>query len=995
MGMVALRKLAVWTGAALLLCIAVLAVLREQGREGQPGTGRVAAPSPATAGPRIAVAVVDADGAPLSRASVTLLIGDDTLAAVTDPAGKAVIENAPRGEGTLLVQAARFARAERQLSVEQHEIRLRVCLLAGASLQGRVVDERGAGVSEARIEARRQDVHGGSVPPWTTVTDAQGNFRFDTLAEGAYALDASAELHERSVLKQIRAPAEKPLRIELARTASIWGKILRAPQGEPADKATVVTAGSGVWPPRRVLSGPDGSYRMDGLPGGFYEVGATLDQMVAERAEGLIIEPGSAVRLDLRLVEGQVLRGRVLDAESGAPLAKAEISAAEESLTFTSASTRSAEDGTFTITGLRDLEGRAHRVSVAMAGYVPIIGQQCRTGPTPHSFRLRRGATLSGQVVDEEGAPVTGAVIELGGTAKDGGPLLVGPPLPGLDTGRLVGTRMLGTLPFLPPDNLGVTRGAVPPIPIGPVAPLPGGSAAVQSVSSGMVTDQQGRFRLQGVPAGKLRLTARRTGFAPGSSAALTVASGAVLDDIVIELPGGGTLEGTVEDERGFPVAGVMVELRSANESFARTAISASDGSFAFDDVHGDAVLAAYPIALPPTHAEISVASGQTRQVKLVLQERAITLEGRVLDEAGFPIAGASVQVQALNTRSPVKVLARSASDGTFSVSGLPEPPYDLSVEHADYLPERIEKYAEYKSKAVVRLREGLKLSGMVVDAWDQKPLEDVLITVASRRPKVREKTRSDSQGRFGFRKLEPGDYSVSLKKRDYLSQRRRVAVRSDSKHRREVTMEAVALASGGSVSGEVVDRVGAPVPGALVALGDPPDWKKAIETDAGGRFTHTCVPSGDVALTARHPEAGKAAAPGKARVYQLEETPGIVIRLPGFAPQREQTRVPTDEGEPGEPEARPEMPGKPPARGFALQMDYRDGKVVVTDVAAGSAFERVGFRKDDVVITVDGESVLSAGQARGMMRVPGKDKVRVGVRRGKRTVTLRLSPEP
>lgn len=984
------RKLIVWAGVVALAYVAVLAVLRERKILGSEGRGASGALHHEHEGSRIIVQVLGPDGARLAGASARLFIGPDTRSAHSNRTGEAVIENAPRGKGVLLVEAASFARAERMVEVTGDDIRLRVPLLPGVTLRGRVVDERGTGVPAARVEARRQGRP--SAAPWTAVADEQGRFEIDTVVEGLYSLDVSAELHERTVRREVKAPAEKPVRIEIGRTASVHGKVLVARGGKPAGGATVVIAGSGVWPPRKTLAGPDGSYRMDGLPGGFYELRATLDKMVSEPAEGIAVEPGSALWLNLRMIDGLVLRGRVFDAESGDALAGAEITVGEESLTFTSVSVRSGEDGKFEIKGLRDLGKRAHRVSVGLPGYVPVVGQERRPGTEIHPFPLRRGATLLGLVKDESGAPVAGAAIELGGTAKDGKPLMLGAAAPALSA-ELIGAQLNGSLPFLPTDNLGVTRGAVPPIPTHPVTPLTTAFAALQADTAGLVSDEQGLFRLRGVPPGTVRLTARKSGYAPGTSARLKVSSGSEIGDIVIELPRGGLVEGTLEDERGFPVAGVMVELHSERESLPRTTISAVDGSFTFPNAYGESTVTAYPVALPPTSAGVSIGSGQTRQVKLVLQTRAITLEGRVFDEAGFPVEGASIRVQALSKSSPVRVLARSLVDGTFSVPGLPEPPYELLVEHPDYLPTEAERLTSHEQSVVVRLREGLSLSGAVISAWDRNPLEDAVITVFSRRPRKRFRTRSDPEGKFQFRKLASGNYTALFEKPNYLSERRKVAVESDSKHRREVVINTVALSSGGTISGEVVDRFGAPVPGAKVALGSPPDWRKAVRTDAEGRFSRSNIPPGDVVLTARHPSAGKAAAGRAVRIYPLQETPGVVIRLPGSAPQADNASE-TQADATRTPDAdEPQTPTSTSLGAYPMEMAYEKGRVVVTEVAAGSRFRKAGFRKGDAVVSVNGERVLSVGQARGMMRVPAGSKARVVVRRRSRTVRLLLSP--
>ena len=89
-----------------------------------------------------------------------------------------------------------------------------------------------------------------------------------------------------------------------------------------------------------------------------------------------------------------------------------------------------------------------------------------------------------------------------------------------------------------------------------------------------------------------------------------------------------------------------------------------------------------------------------------------------------------------------------------------------------------------------------------------------------------------------------------------------------------------------------------------------------------------------------------------------------------------------------------PRTPTSISAPTFPLEMAYEKGHVVVTAVTPGSRFHKAGFRKGDAILRFDGESVLSVGQARGMMRLPEGSRARVNVRRGSRTVRLLLPAE-
>ena len=86
-----------------------------------------------------------------------------------------------------------------------------------------------------------------------------------------------------------------------------------------------------------------------------------------------------------------------------------------------------------------------------------------------------------------------------------------------------------------------------------------------------VLSDADGRFAFLALPAGSFTLTASKAGYAKttfgarapgGEGTPIRVASGAVVDDVVVALPRGAAIAGVVVDDTGEPVAGasVMIE---------------------------------------------------------------------------------------------------------------------------------------------------------------------------------------------------------------------------------------------------------------------------------------------------------------------------------------------------------------------------------------------------------------------------------------------------
>ncbi len=957
----------------------------------QLGPGRPAAGTGATSGrdakgqSNLHVRVVGPQGEPAAGATVQLDAVGQTHTQTTDSQGLAQFRGLAPGRAELVVEARAMARSVRSLELGASNQQLRIALSPGALLKGLAVDDEGSAVAGAavRVEAQAQP----PVRPWVAKTDAKGAFVVETLVPGVYSVEVTAEGHETSVLPEVRVPSDRPVRISVQRTSSISGKVQDS-SGQSVDTAVVVVAGSGIWPPRKVKVGSGGTFEISGLPGGIYELRARAGTAVSEPKEGLLVEPGTPQSVVLRLAPGAALKGQVLDAETEKPLAGAEVTVAEESLSFTPMAVKTAEDGSFRVAGLRK---RSHRVSIRYPGYVPVVGQEREPGDQTHTFGLRRAAVIAGAVVDERGEPVSGAHVELVGTTETGSPLALSAGSVAFSS-ALFETQLEGPLPLLPSGELGVTHGAVPPIPASARTDPPSAAssaaaasrgadlsssklkeakakAASRAVADGFVSDQQGRFRIAGVPPGTVQVLVRRSGYAPSTSEPRTIAPGSTVPDFRIVLSRGGKVEGRVVDERDFPVSGVRVELHAERETFPRLMISEADGTFQFGGVYGATVVTAYPPGLPPTRVNVEVGSGKTRHVELVLRSQAHTLTGITSDMDGFPIQGVLIQVRSLDAASPVTVTTRSASDGRFSVAGLPKPPYSISADHPDYAPLQLGPVSSVERELAIELQAGVPVRGRAMDEWRGGPVQGAQITLLDRRGGRRLETRTNARGEFGFRNVTSGDYTALVSKPGYLAERVPVVVRPDRRRMDAVELQPVYLSAGGSVTGEVVDRSGNLVSGAEVAMGDPPEWEKAVRTDRQGAFRHTGVPPGNTAISARHPTAGISEMKRMVRVFALQETPGILVRLP--------ERFIPDTSSESEDERQ---------TGVAAQLTWKGGAVTVSRVVRGSKAQSAGLKVGDILLSVNGAPVKSVVQGRGMLLGPAGVEVELEVQRGPRT---------
>lgn len=127
-----------------------------------------------------------------------------------------------------------------------------------------------------------------------------------------------------------------------------------------------------------------------------------------------------------------------------------------------------------------------------------------------------------------------------------------------------------------------------------------------------------------------------------------------------------GTIEGTIKDSTGTPIAGATVET-----SPATTAVTSdAQGAFTFSGipVGAYAVTATKAGYATANVAAVGVAGGSKSMIALTLQASAsatATINGWVRKPSGQPLAGAVVSIEGQ------EATATSAADGTFTLSGV------------------------------------------------------------------------------------------------------------------------------------------------------------------------------------------------------------------------------------------------------------------------------------------------------------------------------------
>lgn len=969
-----------WLGLALLAGggASLLAV-----RSCQPQSASPANPSDARDA-ELSVRVRDKDR-PLANARVRASTSPtDACEGESDATGHAELERCPLGSATVQIERPGYVRVMQTFTLMRGENVLDQQLAPGARIEGRVADDQGAPLLGARLDIRPVDPTTGNEASevWSVTSGEGGTFGCDTLPAGPVSVQATLAPYETVTLPQVTLPTPAPVSITLQRMAAVTGLVL-GPDQKPLASASIRLAGSGIWPPRVTLSNARGEFEFSAIPAGVYEVSAARAELVSAPFEGVSVEPGEEVKIELSLGPGRVLKGSVREAASGRALASAQVRVAEDALTKTAQETQSGLDGSFELRGLRWLEQRVH---VELAGYVAI---ETMWGPAdpPLQIALLRSGTIRGRVEDAQGRGVADAELELVGQTTTGSKLRLQNAAPLMaaagDPSQLRSNAPM--LTGLSLDNLGVTQGAVPPIPIVPGA----GSGPAAGPSPGFRSALTGEFELTGIPAGDYQVVARRPGFVGNESAGFRLAAGATHEGVEVVLSRGGKVVGRVLDKGRQPVAQVPVSLTAGSEP-PRSVLTDDSGSFEFAAVQGRVTLIVQPVGQAQTLVDTIVDAESTKTLNITIDSHDTSLSGRVFDTLGDPVGGARVRVEATTKGSRLGSSVVSARDGTFDFSGLPPPPYSVRAEHANYAPSLAVQVSDATQPVELTLDAGQSVTGTVHDATSREPIVGARLSL--RRGGHSERVDTDREGRFEFRRVARGGYQLVAEASGHLAQTRSLQVEGG---RSDPAAQEFELAPSGSLSGEVVDRLGSPVWNAEVAVGDSPDWARAARTDHAGHFVLRDLPAGDVRVTARKGDASGTSA--GVRVHEAVDSPGVIVRFDQKVPEDEEETLELDAPAVRKGAPEPSLPRASNATDPAapLALARRGDQVVVERVAPGSSAERLGLRAGDVLAAINGETVRSPAQAKGMLGLaPTGGGWLIDVRRAGERLRLRYFPQ-
>lgn len=289
----------------------------------------------------------------------------------------------------------------------------------------------------------------------------------------------------------------------------------------------------------------------------------------------------------------------------------------------------------------------------------------------------------------------------------------------------------------------------------------------------------------------------------------------------VMVMKKGAVLTGRVLDTAGRPIAGASVAqgaMRLGTE-YPNTRTD-KEGRFQFQNARpGEMILTVQAAAYAPELQTLAVQKGiAPLEFRL---ERGHTLKGRVVDNAGNPVAGAFVAVEGWRGYRSLAWRVNTDTDGRFQWDDAPADEVLIDMGKQHYMSVRRHAMTASDKEHVITMQPELRIAGRVVDKETGRPIPQFTITsgidFGDGRPTYweRRRTKPFTDGRYEIVFGEPYPrHLVRVEAEGYLPEVSRPFTDEEG----EVAFD-MALRKGVGLSGTIYFPDGKPVPGAEVIL--------------------------------------------------------------------------------------------------------------------------------------------------------------------------------
>ena len=419
--------------------------------------------------------------------------------------------------------------------------------------------------------------------------------------------------------------------------------------------------------------------------------------------------------------------------------------------------------------------------------------------------------------------------------------------------------------------------------------PIPGARVLVWSLAEPAerpretASDEAGHFGLGGLARGRYRLIAEAPGFGSIEKGPLEIPAAAPVLRMETD---GHSITGIVT-AGGRPASGARVVIGCENLTPSRETTAKGDGSFLIGGLGAGAYVlrAARGGEVSRLSPEVVLDRSGDRPPEIELGlGPGWMVGGRVVDDAGHPLADAEVRVDRLPGEDPLPEVVRTDGKGEWRAGPLAAGEYRLTPRQPGFVARRPVQLMMGPGRAggdrpqILELVRGAEIAGRVVDAKGAGvagaivrclvPGREDLSVIADRLPLAAEAaglpsgsghalgrtrtTGTDSSGRFQLNDILPGRVFVEISRAGSVPYRSGALALQPGQR---LELAPASLRGGVSITGRVLDDAESAIEGARVVVTAAPGGGKSgaladgalpevvSMTDRAGQFTAASVP--------------------------------------------------------------------------------------------------------------------------------------------------------